>query len=569
MKPISKQLKFILQIFLIIITFTNLHAKKPNKYYSGNTVSEYFSGLRSIQNNEYAKSYIHFKNLDGLEQIHYDYSKMYLLTLINLNRFKEAVIYSQKLKKGNIDNFESNLIISVDFLKKNKFAKAKEILLISKKKTQDPLQDLILTSILNWINFQKNNLDDSIKILNSSDQRFKNINKIQNLFVHFFFNSKNIDKEFEKLSLEKDIDFTRYNFFYAHYLNANGDKKRSRMIIKKSLSKSPRNLILNQLMLDFEAYNKSNSNEFEFDNVANIIAENFYVFSNILSSQLQFSSSNFYLNLARYLNPKFSSYDTLLAENYLQINNLAKAKTYFKKIFHSGRTYKWYAIKSLSRIMIIENDSKAALEYLHNNFKKLQSQNVHEIFDMAEFFKNNEKYKKSIVFYDKVLNSIDKNHILYSEASEGRGIALERVGNWNKAENDLLNSLSVSPNKAYVINYLAYSWIEQGINIERSLKMLKKANKLKPNDGYITDSLGWAFFKLEKYLEAKKYLQLAVTLMPSDPIVNDHFGDSLYMSGEKLQARYIWNNVLKFDGVKKEMIKNIETKLIFGLDLDS
>ena len=99
--------------------------------------------------------------------------------------------------------------------------------------------------------------------------------------------------------------------------------------------------------------------------------------------------------------------------------------------------------------------------------------------------------------------------------------------------------------------------------------MLKKANKLKPNDGYITDSLGWAFFKLEKYLEAKKYLQLAVTLMPSDPIVNDHFGDSLYMSGEKLQARYIWNNVLKFDGVKKEMIKNIETKLIFGLDLDS
>ena len=93
--------------------------------------------------------------------------------------------------------------------------------------------------------------------------------------------------------------------------------------------------------------------------------------------------------------------------------------------------------------------------------------------------------------------------------------------------------MKAKPDQAYVINYLAYSWIEKGIKIEKSLKMLEEANKLRTNDGYITDSLGWALFKLQKYEEAKKILQKAVQLMPSDPIVNDHFADALWMSGKK------------------------------------
>ena len=87
--------------------------------------------------------------------------------------------------------------------------------------------------------------------------------------------------------------------------------------------------------------------------------------------------------------------------------------------------------------------------------------------------------------------------------------------------------MHASPNQAYVINYLAYSWIEQGVKIEQSLKMLEKANKLKSNDPFIIDSLGWALFKLERYKESKDYLQLAVRLMPADPVVNDHYGDVL------------------------------------------
>ena len=128
----------------------------------------------------------------------------------------------------------------------------------------------------------------------------------------------------------------------------------------------------------------------------------------------------------------------------------------------------------------------------------------------------------------------------------------------------MLDSLESNPDQAYVINYLAYSWIEKGIKINKSLRMLEKANKLRENDPYITDSLGWALFKLKRYKEAKDYLQQAVKLLPSDPIVNDHYGDALWKNGNEIQARYYWNYVLKLEDTEEELKKNVENKLIKG-----
>ena len=125
--------------------------------------------------------------------------------------------------------------------------------------------------------------------------------------------------------------------------------------------------------------------------------------------------------------------------------------------------------------------------------------------------------------------------------------------------------MKVSPEQAYVINYLAYSWIEQGVKINKSLEMLRKANKIKSNDPFIIDSLGWALYKLERYQESKNYLQLAVRLMPADPIVNDHYGDVLWKNGDKIQARYYWNYVLNLEKAEEDLKEKIEQKLIKGL----
>ena len=97
--------------------------------------------------------------------------------------------------------------------------------------------------------------------------------------------------------------------------------------------------------------------------------------------------------------------------------------------------------------------------------------------------------------------------------------------------------------------------------------MLKKANDLKSNDGYIIDSLGWALFKLKKYKEAERYLRLAVMLMPSDPIANDHYGDALWMIKETMQARYHWSYVFNSKEADEKLKKSAKEKSIFGLQL--
>ena len=232
-----------------------------------------------------------------------------------------------------------------------------------------------------------------------------------------------------------------------------------------------------------------------------------------------------------------------------------------------GENYNWYSSMQIALIDMEKLKTERVIVSLEKSYKNLNSPNVYQTYDFAQFLKNNEKFKKSISFYSNVLQNISQSHELYPKAKDGRGIAYEQTENWTKAEKDFLDSLKAKPNQAYVINYLAYSWIEKGIKIEKSLEMLKKANQLRSNDGYITDSLGWALYKLKRYKEAKEYLKKAVQLMPSDPIVNDHFADILWMNGKKLQARYYWEYVLSLEETKEDLKNKINDKIINGPSL--
>ena len=113
--------------------------------------------------------------------------------------------------------------------------------------------------------------------------------------------------------------------------------------------------------------------------------------------------------------------------------------------------------------------------------------------------------------------------------------------------------------------FMSYGWNVLRVGDANDLEMLEKANNLKSNDPYIIDSLGWALFKLKRYEEAKHHLQSAVKLMPSDPIVNDHYGDVLWKNGNKIQARYYWSYVLNLEDTEEDLKDNIKNKLILGL----
>ena len=556
----------IFQLFFTLIFFTNLEAKNIGKFFGDNDYSNYFSGIISLNDEEYQNSYSFFKKLNGLEENHFNFSLNYLQTLVSLNKYSEAYKYSKKLEKKSLSSFESELIIGIYYLKNNKLDNAKKY--FSKLNNRKPLgsiKNLLSISLINWVNFNQLDFVNSQKIMNSMDPRYENLKKIQTAFLHCYFENKNASKVFENLVNDPQNDFSRYNFFYANYVFSTGNKNKTLKILNETSNLYPRNLLINQFKKSIsENTINLRLNEFNCKNISHIVAELFYITSNVLASEGVYNASNFFLSLSMFLNPNFTSYKTLYAENFYMNKKFEKALNIYQKIKKHGQIYNWYASKQISNILIKQDKKKQSIKYLTKVFSTIENPNVYELFDYAEFLKNNDEFKESISNYTKILKKIDKDHKLYPEVTDGRGVAYERIGEWNKAEIDLKASLDSSPDQAYVLNYLAYSWIEQGKNIEKSLEMLRKANKIKQNDGYIIDSLGWALFKLKKYEEAKKYLELAVRLMPSDPVVNDHYGDSLWMTGNKIQARYFWNYVINLDKTEIDLKEKINLKFYDG-----
>src|SRR5207248_1826188 len=118
------------------------------------------------------------------------------------------------------------------------------------------------------------------------------------------------------------------------------------------------------------------------------------------------------------------------------------------------------------------------------------------------------------------------------------GVALERSGQWQRAEQDLKHALELKPEQPLVLNYLGYSWIDRGENLDEGLKMIEKAVELRPDDGYIVDSLGWAHYRMGDYAGAVEQLEKAVELVPQDPTINDHLGDAYWQSGRLSETRY-------------------------------
>ena len=557
-------LKIIGQVIFVIIFFSTLEAKSSNKFNDADNISDYFSGILLLNDNQYNSSFKYLKKLSGLEEIHTNYSIKYLYSLVNSGNINEAFNYSRKLEKQKLESFESNLITGIFYLKKSDFKSAKKYFLKAKAKgSKFVLNNYVSDSLYNWSNLTNIDKSSANLELKKLDKRFENLKKIQKVFLNCYYKTLNTDELFSTLNSNQRTDFSRYNYFHASYAISIGKINEAKSIVQSALKLYPRNLLLNQYKIDLNEL--KNIDAFDCRKEKHVAAEILYITANALSSQSLYSVSNFYLNLAKFLNEDFHSFETLLAENFYKTNNFEDAKKIYKNLSKRGEAFKWYSTKQLARIFIQEKKTKDAIKLTSSVYKDLINKEVYETFDFAEFLKNNEKFQEAIFHYTAVLKNIKSKHPLYPKATDGRGVAYERIGNWDKAEKDLLASLSADPDQAYVINYLAYSWIEKGIKIEKSLNMLEKANKLKSNDPFIIDSLGWALFKLERYKESKKYLQLAVRLMPGDPIVNDHYGDVLWKNGNQLQARYYWNYVLNLKKTEENLKKIIDKKLIQGL----
>ena len=379
------------------------------------------------------------------------------------------------------------------------------------------------------------------------------------------FEKKNTKSPFLNLINNLDGDYSRYIFFYISYLIEN-KKIDEAIALAAQYEYISSTLLLSQskIWIDNGKYGEFNE-IFSCNNHNDIIGEFLFLISNLYSAQDDFEKSNFYLNLSNYLNPKFILNTSLVAENFYLNQEYEKAKKVLKNFDKNYEFYYWFRIKKEAQMIVKEQGYQEGINFISRKFDKIENPNLRMIFDIANFYKNSKKYEKAIEYYTQIILTLSEDSDIKSDLLYRRGGSYERLDDYKKADKDLLNSLKIDPDDAYVLNYLAYSWLERDHRIDEAIDMLEKAYSLKSNDPYITDSIGWAYYLIENYVEAEKYLKRAVELMPDDPIVNDHYGDILWKLDRKIQARYFWKNVLSFDDTEDELRKKINIKIIEGL----
>ena len=554
--------KTLLYTFIFLGIFNISYSKAPEFNYNAKSISNYFSGLIYFDDLDFVESEKAFKKLKNFEEKSTKYSSKFMHSLINLGKYKEAHKYSKKLENKNKSNFESNLFLGLYEFKEKNYVNAKSYFdKLENNYRHQLIFEVLKMSLNSWTEIAISKDKEKIQLINMPYTGYRNIVLIQKVFANCYLGTSNTFNEFERITQSNKSNFSRYHFFFANYLLNNKRKEESKNFINSASKKFPGNLLINQFKKNLE--NKDRNN-FEFDcaNSSNIMAEIFYIYANALSSQGDYKLSNFYINLSKFLNPKFMSYDALLAENFFILKKNNEAKLFYEKLSKLGSTYKWYAAKKIS--VILDEENKDSINFLSKSYNEIEP-GIYDTFDFANFLRGKEVYEKAINLYTQLLTKIEKSHELFPKILERRGMAYERSDKWNLAEKDLLMSLKVLPKEPYVMNYLAYSWVEKNKNIETALNMLREANRIKKNDGYITDSLGWALYKLKNFSEAKLYLEKAIILMPQDPVVNDHFADCLWMNNNKIQARYFWKNVLKLKNADKELKNKVEKKLLLGL----
>jgi tetratricopeptide (TPR) repeat protein len=555
-----KKIKFVL--ILLLFYQTPLYSKSNSfEDFDSRNLSKYFSGIVAFGNKDNSAALDFFNSTKILIDTHDPYLKRYVFSLVLENKVSQAInIIKQNKDKNNTSFFDAYLLLLIDSLKKDNLDQAYNYLLKANEFAQQDRFDLaILESLRQYIYVFKEK-----KFLNDK----KNLGKlsiISDTFQRCYLGDPKTDEYFSNLINNNESDFTRYIYFYLSYLIEN-DRLEEAKNITQEIEFINTTLLLSQGKSWIENENAQKLNEvFSCKNHNDLISEFLFLISNLYSSEDNFEKSNFYLNLSNFLNPKFKFNLSLVAENYFLNKDYEKAKKILKKFKKEENFYFWYRLKKEAQIIAKQRNDKESLNYITSNFRKIDEPNHKILFDIANFYKKSEDYKEAIKYYTKIISNLDDSSDVKSDILYRRGGSYERIKNYEEADKDLLHALKISPDDAYILNYLAYSWLERDYKINEAIEMLEIAYASKNNDPYIIDSIGWAYYLIDDYLKAEKFLKRAVELMPDDPIVNDHYGDILWKLDRKIQARYFWANVLKMDDAEKDMIEKINIKMIKGL----
>ena len=274
------------------------------------------------------------------------------------------------------------------------------------------------------------------------------------------------------------------------------------------------------------------------------LAEVLFQIASILAQESVDDPALIQANLARELKPGFDGAAMLLGEVLQRQRRNAEAIAAYQSV-PADSLHAWSAGLALAEVFYREGRVDEAVA-TYEALAAARPREFEPFFLQGNILRAEQRFAESAVAYDHALERIGTPQRRHWAVLYYRGIANERVGNWAQAEADFLAALALEPDQPQVMNYLAYSWTEQQVNFERAKEMLVRAVELRPNDGFIVDSLGWLLYRLKDYQGAVQYLERAVELQPGEAVINDHLGDAYWRVGRKREARVQWNRALSF-----------------------
>ncbi|GIL02254.1 MAG: hypothetical protein BroJett030_21530 [Alphaproteobacteria bacterium] len=281
-----------------------------------------------------------------------------------------------------------------------------------------------------------------------------------------------------------------------------------------------------------------------------------------ISRQGGASFAQSYLQLADYLNPGSDVVVLALADVFENHKDHERANGYYERIDAKSPYWRRARLQYALNLNDLDQVDKAK-----ETLKVLIAEDPDDLLaysTLGSVHSQHEEYAEAAEVYDRAVARIATPEQSHWDLFYRRGIAHERLKQWEKAEPNFKQALALNPDQPNVLNYLGYSWIDMGINLEEGMAMIRKAVELRPNSGYIVDSLGWAHYRLGQYEDAVRELERAVELMPQDPVINDHLGDAYWKAGRKLEATFQWNHALA-SKPEPDDEKKIRAKLEHGL----
>jgi tetratricopeptide (TPR) repeat protein len=475
----------------------------------------------------------------------------------------EAVKLADRILTVDKSNRVARLVVGVRDLKQKKYAAASMNI---NQSVRGPITDLVATLLSGWATYGAGDIKTALA----------NVDKLAGPEWYPIFKDLHTGMMLELAGKEKDAGMRLERAYkledsmlrvaddYARWLSRNKDAASATAVYEAFDKKLPRHPLVLEALRESKAGKKLSP---LVDSPQAGAAEALYGIGATLTRHGGEDLALVYLQLALYLTPNHPMALLSLADLYESVKKPTMAIKIYERVPASSPLKRNAQIQLATDLDAVDR-SDEAIKILKAVAAE-DPKDAEAVMALGNIERGRKKFADCAQTYSQGINDLpapdEKNNWVYYYY---RGICEERSKQWTKAEADMRKALDLQPEQAHVLNYLGYSWIDQGVKLDEAMKMIKRAVDQRPDDGYIVDSLGWAFYRIGNYEDAVKTLERAIDLKPEDPTINDHLGDAYWRVGRTLEAKYQWAHARDLKPEPEDLPK-IEAKIENGLSDDT